>query len=107
MFDGGSDDRESKRDVYAAPDPEHLSGNVALVVIHGDTGVKLALHGAVENRVASEGAVYINAEDAGMLDGGTDKCLFLVTKEAVLTSVRVQSCDSKARLVNAGRDRRP
>lgn len=91
VVDGSADDVEAEGDVDAAMEVEELHGNVALVVVHADDGVELALDGLEEDRVGRMGAGGGDALLLCVLDGGRDFIDFLTAEGAALAGMRVEA----------------
>jgi len=76
----GADDGEADGHVHAAVEVEQLHRDEALVVVHGDDEVVVALHGFDKDGVGGEGADGIDAVLAGHEDGGLDDAFFLIAE---------------------------
>ncbi len=98
---GGADDGEAEGDVDAAVEVEEFDGDEALVVVHGDDEVVVALDGFDEDGVGGEGAVGVDAVLAGHEDGGLDDAFFLVAELAVFAGVGVEAADGDAGFFDA------
>jgi hypothetical protein len=81
VIDGGADNREADRDVYAGLNAEHLHGTVTLVVIHGYDDVKVAAPGAKEKRIGGQRAFNVPAAGPTGLDSRFDLGFFLAVPE--------------------------
>ena len=101
VLDRRADDGQAERDVHALPDTEHLGGDVALIVIHGDRAVELALQRAKENGVAGQGPTHVEAASIRLLHGRRDERDLLRAEESAFARVRIQTGHRKVRSLDA------
>ena len=93
---------EAEGDVHGGVEVEQFERDEALVVIHGDDGVEMALCGVAENGIGDGGAGECGeASGVEAEDGGLDDGFFLGSKSAVFAGVRVESGDGDARVCDA------
>ena len=69
---------------------EEFDGDEALIVVHGDDEVVVALDGFEEDGVGGEGAGGVDAVLSGHNDGGFDDAFFFFAEEAVFGGVGVE-----------------
>ena len=96
VVDGGADDGDAEGDVDGGLEVDELHGDVALVVIHGDDEIEFAAQAADEDGVGGVGAGAVDAQLAGLFDGGGDDGGVLGAEEVVLAGVGIEAADGDA-----------
>ena len=72
---------------------DQFHGNVSLVMVHRDNAVKLTSCRTANERVDRKWAGHVAAGCPGRHDGWLNHCLFLIPKQAMFATVRVQCGD--------------
>ena len=90
--------RNTEGDVHAFLEGDGLDRDQALVVVHGDHDVRLALDGPAKHRVGGQGPHGVDALGASLCDGrGNDRGV-LAAETAALARVTVDAADGDSRL---------
>lgn len=93
---------QAEGDIHGGVEVEQLERNEALVVIHGEHGIELALGGVTENGIRHGGSAEgRSSELVQMVNGRADDADFLVAERAVLPGVGIESGDGDARVTDA------
>ncbi len=88
----------------AALEAQELHRDLALVVVHRDHGVVVAIARRDEHRVGGQRPVGVDALAARTRDGRRDHVDLLAAERAAVAGVRIQRRDGDARRRGAGRD---
>ena len=102
MVDRGADARQTDRDVDSAIKPEHLDGDMPLIVVHDDDNIELIqVCRAVKDTVRRHGARNIPPLRLRLPNRRYNLTLVLVAEETALAAVWVKPCNSNAWFLNA------
>ena len=96
MCDAVADDRKTERDVDCLVHAQQLEGNMTLVMIHGDDGIKITIGGPYHQGVRWQGARDVQSGFLELGNSRLDHLLFFISKEPLFSRVRVERCHAQS-----------
>jgi hypothetical protein len=99
-------EREPADQGDAALEPHQLHRDLALVVVHGEHGVEIAVPRPQENRVGRERALDGNIQFGGSAHRGLEEVNLLSAEVPALSGMRIERCDGDSRALESGRTHR-